>query len=101
MATTAQLLKAQKNGAEIQLTGTGVPVTHVARYKYDRQPWCYQGDDRWYRVAADRCSAVQPEPEPASKCDCPRARVSFPVALGDDMHLSTCPAYPGPAVQPA
>lgn len=60
MATTAQLLKAKQNGAEIQLTESGAPVTYIARYKYDREPWCWQADGRWYRVSAGQCSAVQP-----------------------------------------
>lgn len=37
---------------------------------------------------------VDPAPERVSKCTCGHSRVSFPAALGEDMHAAGCPGDP-------
>lgn len=55
MATTSELLKEQRAGAEI--LHNGAPVEYAPRQKGDRQPWIYSGDGARYTAA--QCHAYR------------------------------------------
>jgi hypothetical protein len=75
MATSAELIKARDNGAQILHNDT--PVEYSPRYKGDRSPWAYRENTTVYRYMARECVAVYPAPveTPAPK-PTPRALVA-------------------------
>ena len=67
MATSKELIKAIKQGAEVRIMIAGEPtgglVKYSPRHTGDREAWAYQEGRHVYRYTAARCAAVFPPAE--------------------------------------